>query len=258
VGTVRGRAYITVAVTAVALAAVVPLALSGDAAACHPVPYPTPPGYYDHGCGDTVKRTYVAVGEYKFRPREFVINLGDSVAWRWNGPDTNHSVTSDADEAERFDSDPGQSPTSSDHPAGDTFSHAFTRAGIVSYRCKVHDYMRGKVFVRDANGVVPDADRPRFNSFRVWPRKPGRRVKLVYSLSENATVRGRIARVGRRRLKTVVRRRSLTGKVGRNIVVVKRLWVLRPGRYRVLLRATDKAGNVSRAATAEFRIGSRS
>jgi plastocyanin len=48
----------------------------------------------------------VVVSVFNYRPNTVTINPGDSVSWRWSGPDTNHSVSALRHEAERFDSDP--------------------------------------------------------------------------------------------------------------------------------------------------------
>ena len=44
----------------------------------------------------TVKMWYDEVALYKFDPSTITITEGDIVQWNWNGPDVNHSVTSDA------------------------------------------------------------------------------------------------------------------------------------------------------------------
>src|SRR3954464_2745331 len=89
----------------------------------------------------------VSISNFSFMPSSITIAQGDSVNWTWAGPDTNHSVTSKSGQADSFDSDPGKTPTSLDHPPGDTFSHTFNTPGTFSYICKVHSFMTGKVGV---------------------------------------------------------------------------------------------------------------
>ena len=79
----------------------------------------------------------------------------------------------------------------------------------------------------------------------------GRRSRrLRVTLSEPATVAVRLRR-GRR----VVKRLTRTLPQGRSVVRLKRLLRERnPGRYKLLVRATDTAGNASPAVTIRLRI----
>jgi plastocyanin len=192
----------------------------------------------------------VAVSVFDYRPNTMTINPGDSVAWRWSGPDTNHSVTALRGEAEQFDSDPGRSAGAINHEVGETFRHTFTKAGAFAYLCRVHPrFMRGTVVVR----AVPDHAPPRIRSPRTSPstqcaseprrcRKP--RVRLHFRLSERARVTVRIRRVGTRRSPTPVRTVKISGRKGRNDIPPA-TGALQPARYRLTLTATDAVGNVS-------------
>src|SRR3712207_9096284 len=71
----------------------------------------------------------VNIGGFEFSPSSVTINQGDSVTWHFDGPDTNHSVTSDAGQADSWDSDPGRNPTAADHPPGSTYARQFAVAG---------------------------------------------------------------------------------------------------------------------------------
>jgi plastocyanin len=108
----------------------------------------------------------VGIGGNAYAPPSVNVDPGDTVTWRWNGPDTNHSVTARSDQAERFDSDPeggdggyyGPSfPNLIVHFPGDTFSHRFTTPGTYTYFCRVHGFMRGTVSV---TGEAPPASSP--------------------------------------------------------------------------------------------------
>jgi streptogramin lyase len=86
----------------------------------------------------------------------------------------------------------------------------------------------------------------------------GRRAKLRYRLSEDASVRLVIRRVrSRKRHSHRAGTLTRTGVQGRNVVrfsgrIGRR--PLRPGRYRLIATARDGAGNVSRPKRATFRI----
>src|SRR5688572_27978802 len=88
----------------------------------------------------------VEIAFQAYSPADAEVIVGDSVVWTWTGPDTNHSVTSDPGQADRFDSDPTGTPA---HPAGDTFVHTFNEVGTFRYHCRVHPTMTGKVVVTD-------------------------------------------------------------------------------------------------------------
>jgi hypothetical protein len=88
--------------------------------------------------------------------------------------------------------------------------------------------------------------------------RPGRtrRVAFRYRLSERATVTITVMRVSKRRTTSLrklkdggrrgLNRKLFSGRVGR--------LPLTPGRYRAVLQATDRAGNVSRAKTVGFGV----
>jgi plastocyanin len=264
------HAFFGVFVVCIAIASV---ALSAPASACHPVMDPPPAGYYDHGCGGN-GTGYVGIGDFDFRPDDMVVNLGDSVSWRWAGPDTNHSVTADGGQEEDFDSDPGRFPTNDDHPAGDTFSHAFTKSGVFDYHCRVHRSMRARVIVRNPDGSVPDSEPPRLEAVRISPkrfcprrgkacRRPPRKLpRARFSVSELADVYGKVQLVRRARtsVRTVVEIDAVLMEEGRNSLRLMNRTGLRrlaPGLYRVALWASDDEGNESLRALARFRVTRR-
>jgi plastocyanin len=191
-----------------------------------------------HGPGE------VLVGLGRFRPGSITVATDDTVLWFWDGPDLNHTVTADPGQAESFDSDPTGVPL---HPAGDVYSHRFTRQGSFTYFCRVHpDTMRGTVEVVEPPPV--DRIRPRLSRVRA----NGATRRLKFTTSEPATV---LARVERRRGGRW--RMSLDFDVaadrGRNRVRMP-VAGLREGSYRVALVAYDGADNSSRRAVARFRI----
>src|SRR2546423_7541571 len=95
----------------------------------------------------------VKIQNFSFMPASVTIGQGGSVTCTWAGPDTNHSVTSNGGQGDSWDSDPGKTPSSLDHPPGDTFSHTFNTPGTFTYLCKVHSFMTGKVIVKAPGGA---------------------------------------------------------------------------------------------------------
>jgi uncharacterized delta-60 repeat protein len=76
--------------------------------------------------------------------------------------------------------------------------------------------------------------------------------KVAFRISEQATVKATVQRKvkrGRRTRLVAARTITLKGKAGTNAFKVKRL---KPGRYRVTVKATDAAGNASKALRKSF------
>jgi plastocyanin len=188
----------------------------------------------------------VTVANDAFSPSTVEVFEGEVV--NWNFAHRNHTVTSEAQNEQQgsFDSDPNNTFQA---PASGTFSKEFIFVGEYKYFCKVHSFMTGRVVVRDRvnNSTPPPVDSvaPKFGTTRVSVRK--RRV--TFRLNEPASVTGRLRGRMRRNL-------TLDGKAGRNkLKLPKRM---RPGRYRLTLRATDESGNESRAVTRRFRVPKKS
>ena len=178
----------------------------------------------------------VSIALFEFKPATVTVNAGEAVTWTFSGPDTNHSVTSNPPgQAETFDSDPGKFPSSSDHPAGDKYSHTFTKPGRYTYFCKVHPSMEGTVVVNNADGTPPappeDTTKPRVTSLKVS------RGVATFRLSERATLQLRVLKGSR-----TVKRKSATGRKGANRVKLPRLAA---GTYRLRVRATDLSTNAN-------------
>ncbi len=180
-----------------------------------------------------------------YAPANVSIIVGDTVVWTWKGPDTDHSVTADPGQKERFDSDPGGAPS---HAVGDTLFHTFTETGTFRYSCSVHPEMRGVVEVRDPY-------RPLLYALSVKPSSvcTGRdcvQAKLRVTSNEPATLKGQIERRkgnGWKRVQALPK----TELVAAQNTVVLPTRGLDPGRHRVLVRARDGAGNYSR----ELKVG---
>lgn len=180
--------------------------------------------------------TEVRVANFAFSPSTVTIAPGDTVTWRFSGPDTNHSATSDGGQAEAWDSDPGN--PNPNHLIGDTFSHTFSAAGTFGYFCKAHLGMRGRVVV-SAPGAQPppaaDTTAPRLTTLRA----NAQRRRVTFKLDEAATVAVKLRGPTRRDS-------TLTGRAGTNVVKLPKR--MRRGRHTVTLTATDAAGNKAPAA----------
>ncbi|HEX6459257.1 MAG TPA: plastocyanin/azurin family copper-binding protein [Thermoleophilaceae bacterium] len=199
-----------------------------------------------------------------------VIPEGDSVTWRWDGPGTNHSVTSDPGSAMTFDSD-ATNPTHS-HPVGDTFTVVFPTSGCFQYHCSVHASMHGQVQVGTGvcppppppggadggggggggNGPPPppppappvvDTTAPAFSAVRE------RSKKLVFTLSEPAKVTIRV-----RRAHKLVKTFHVSGKRGSNSFRLTHRGLKKGVRYAATITAVDGAGNVSPARHVTLKL----
>src|SRR3954464_6869511 len=198
----------------------------------------------------------VTIQNFAFMPSSITIAQGDTVKWTWAGPDTNHSVTSKAGQADSFDSAPGKTPSSLDPPPGSTFAHTFNTPGTFTYICKVHSFMTGKVIVNGPHGEPPpDTTAPAFTGVSA---KGGRKCKkgarnchakpttVKFTLSEDATVKLAVPK----RPKAGVTR-SFRGGAHSIKLSVKRL---PPGRSAVKRPATDAAGNAPPAKTVSVKV----
>jgi plastocyanin len=189
----------------------------------------------------------VTIQNFAFMPSSITVAQGDTVNWTWAGPDTNHSVTSKSGQADSFDSDPGNTPSSLDHPPGDTFSHSFNTPGTFSYFCKVHTYMTGKVVVNGPGGAPPpDTTAPKLSKVSATGGRKckkgqknckGKPTVLRFNLSEAATVK---VKVPKHKAANVTR----AGKAGSNTIKFSTS-KLPPGKWTLNLSATDASGNRS-------------
>src|SRR3954464_11013253 len=141
----------------------------------------------------------VSISNFSFMPSSITISQGDTVKWTWAGPDTNHSVTSKAGQADSFDSDPGKPRPRPAPPPGSPFSHTFNPPGTFSYICKVHSFMAGKVVVNGPPGsdtTAPALSKVSATGGRKCKKAQknckGRPTVLRFKLSEPATVKVKV------------------------------------------------------------------
>jgi plastocyanin len=174
----------------------------------------------------------VTVTNFAFTPSTVNIAAGETVTWKFAGPDVNHSATSDPGQAESWDSDPGNSSPS--HTVGDAFPHTFTQEGTYTYFCKVHLFMRARVVVGAAGQGPPAADTtaPQLSTLKA----NAKRRRVTFKLDEAATVAVKLRGPTRKD-------QTLNGKAGTNVVKLPKR--MKAGRHTVTLTATDAAGNKS-------------
>jgi plastocyanin len=185
----------------------------------------------------------VTVANNAFAPVDLTITEGDIVTWTWTGPDTNHSTTTSAEGQTTWDSDPGNA--FPNHEVGHKFSKEFPHEGSFSYFCKTHADMKGRITVvnkvNNPNPPPTDTAAPEFGT----PTVQVKRRRVRFRLDETAQVEAKLRGPTRRTFK-------LSGKAGTNVLKLPKR--LKPGRYALVLRATDGAGNRSIAARVKFRV----
>jgi plastocyanin len=191
---------------------------------------------------------------------EVRIAAGDTVTWTFLGTGSLHNVQSSSPNWS-FESPVGA-------PAPTATAPPFTTPGAYDYVCRIHAQMTGRVLVGDAPPPPPpppgqqplpndspdvgdvetgafDATGPRLRDVRVRRRAGGARVSL--RVSERARVTVRVVRRGR-----TVKTEHASGAGRLRLTVAGK--GLRAGRYRVVVRAVDLAGNPSSARSARITL----
>lgn len=137
----KGTSALLIALVAVLIILVVAAAFFMS----NPVNNPSPSGNQgtnntnpSGGQGPTTSTASVSIKNLAFDPTPINIAAGTTVTWT-NNDSVTHTVTSDSDSSESFDSG---------HLApGATFTHTFNNAGTISYHCTIHPFMHGQVIV---------------------------------------------------------------------------------------------------------------
>jgi plastocyanin len=198
----------------------------------------------------------VTIANFSFDPSTITITQGDTVTWTWAGPDTNHSVTANPNQADSFDSDPAGAPNSLTHPPGSTFAHTFNTSGTFTYICKVHSFMTGSVIVNGPGGEPPpDTTAPAITGASATGGrkcKPGAKhckakpTTVRFTLSEDARVKLTVPKHPAANVTRAFKAGARSVKLS-----VKKL---PPGKYTVKLSATDAAGNASPATPVKVKV----
>ena len=190
-----------------------------------------------------------ATPESTFTPAEVTVSPGDTVTFHNNGGFHNVPV-----EDGGLDSPADPSPTSW------TASRTFTAAGEYRFYCEQHGGpggvgMSGVVRVGTSGGAPPDTAPPVLSSLALR-RARGRAVAVVLRSSEAGSAAITLSRRTRGRYRKVrgLRKSVAAGRTSITIKRTSRGRRLQPGRYRVVVRVTDAAGNRSRSYRAGLRL----
>lgn len=167
----------------------------------------------------------VGMGEFFYRADRVRIDPGDSVTWTNRG-EVLHTVTSRRGAPQRFNS--------GEVDSGQTFTRAFTKAGTYDYLCTLHSTQMSGVVQ-----VGPDRVKPAVSRLSA---RVGKTVRVAFRLSEESRVTIKLTRNGRT-VRTLRTRGAVSGSEAQRLK--------RPGagRYRVVVTATDLAGNKRTART---------
>jgi len=180
------------------------------------------------------KSVNVGVRDFEYLPGFVRVDPGDTVTWNVR-PGQSHTMTTRRGGAPvAFDSgekDPGQS-----------FSFLFSTPGRYDYFCTIHPTLQSGIVQ-----VGPDTVDPVVRGAKA--RRGSRSVRVSFRLSEVARVKAVVKRSGKA-VKTIATK--LLGKGSGSVVYKPRK--LAPGSYRVVLTATDREGNASKAVRALFKV----
>lgn len=181
----------------------------------------------------------VSVAVYDYAPREVTVTQGDIVQWTFDGPDYDHSVTTEKGAPAAFDSGVKTKQA--------TFEYYFEKAGTYKYFCTVHGNMRGTVIVNPSSQTV-DTVAPKLTGAKL-AAQTRRRARFTFSVDEDSSITTELRRRGTAK---VLRRSFGFVKAGRAKASVK-LAGLRHGRYVATLIAADPTGNTSAPAKVKVR-----
>jgi plastocyanin len=212
--------------------------------------------------------TRVSIADYAWSNPAVQVDLGEKVTWDWLGPDLAHSVTGISANDLQWDSDPTTDAPS--HRPGDSFTIQFTQPGIYQFQCKLHAFVRGEVVVSETPGdpnsdpgprapLNLDVKRPTLGGVRLRPPSfRGRNgTTMTAAVSERGTLDGEyyLLRPGGRR--TYNGYKVWKTFIGLNRFALGARWKhfkARPGRYEVVLRASDQSNNPSKPVAKRFTI----
>jgi plastocyanin len=212
--------------------------------------------------------TRVSIANYAWSNREVHVDLGEKVTWDWLGPDLAHSVTGISANELGWDSDPGTDAPA--HRAGDSFTLQFTQPGTYLFQCKLHASVRGEVVVSgvpgDPNsdpGPQPplniDVKPPTLGSVALAKQqvKGTRGFGFSLQVSERGGLDAEYYRLGSKGRRVFNGYETWKTFIGINHLTLARRgkhFRARPGRYEVVLRASDEAANESKQVRKRFEI----
>jgi plastocyanin len=212
--------------------------------------------------------TRVAIANYAWSKPAVQINLNEKVTWDWIGPDLAHSVTGISANDLQWDSDPGTDAPF--HQPGDTYTLQFSQPGTYLFQCKLHASVRGEVIVSSVPGD-PNSDpgpQPPLNVDVKPPTlgglvlkskrfKGSKGVALSAQISDRGILDAEYYRFNSKGKRVYNGYKTWKTFIGINHVKLgarSKHFRARPGRYEVVLRATDNANNVSKPIKKRFEI----
>lgn len=189
--------------------------------------------------------------DFRFRPAQVAIPVGETVAWRNTGAFP-HNV--------KFDDGSFEEPSSPSSTSW-TVRRTFNTAGTFAYYCEQHggpggSGMAGTVTVQGGPGAPPDTTAPDITALRARQAR-GRRLSISFTTSEGGQATLRVLRRLRSgRLKTVrkLNRQVDAGTTRQRISRDSRGRRLPRGRYVVRLKIRDAAGNTSATKRTTTRL----
>jgi plastocyanin len=212
--------------------------------------------------------TRVEIAHYRWSNPLVQIDRGEKVTWDWLGPDLAHSVTGISANDLQWDSDPGTD--APEHRAGDEFTLQFEQPGTYYFECKLHAFVRGEVVVSEQPGnpasdpgpqapLNIDVRPPTLGGITLGrPRTKGAGgIATSAQISERGTLDAEYYRLNSKGRHVYNGYRVWKTFIGINHFKLGARWKhfrARPGRYLVVLRATDQAANVSAPVTKVFTI----
>ena len=216
------------------------------------------PGYASE---HTVRANETDSASPLWAPAQLAIQPGDKVIWSFAGTTLPHNLIATS---ANWDLNVPLVPA-----GGPPTERTFSTPGIYTYFCQLHGTsMTGAITVGNPPPPPPpplseqpftndasfdpatietgglDTARPRLSKIAL--DRSGRRLKLRFRVSERSEVTVRVVRAGKR-----VRTKRVSAR-SRGSVTLRGL---RPGRYRVQLRARDLAGNASGVRVAHVTVG---
>ncbi len=212
--------------------------------------------------------TRVSIADYAWSKPAVQIDLSEKVTWDWIGPDLAHSVTGISPNSLQWDSDPGTDAPF--HQPGDNYTLQFNQPGTYLFQCKLHASVRGEVIVSSTPGD-PNSDpgpQPPLNVDVKPPTLGGlvlkskrfkgtKGVALSAQISDRGMLDAEYYRLNSKGKRVYNGFKTWKTFIGVNHVKLAARWKhfrARPGRYEVVLRATDNANNVSKPLKKRFEI----
>jgi plastocyanin len=212
--------------------------------------------------------TRVSIANFAWSNPTVQINLGEKVTWDWLGPDLAHSVTGISPNSIGWDSDPGTDAPS--HTAGDSFTLQFNTPGTYLFQCKLHSIVRGQVIVSETPGdpnsdpgpqapLNVDVKPPTLGSIALKKAsfKGTKGVGFSAQISDRGTLDGEYYRFNSKGKRVYNGFKTWDTFIGVNHLTLAARWKhfrAKPGRYQVVLRATDSSENVSKPVKKTFTI----